>query len=138
MEQTLRNLAKPKYKDYPWEGKSIDGFADSIEGAIYILNRLPVPEGFAWVDREVAANVAYSDQPLKTAELWGTMKLQANGVRTTIMHALMHTRGLLLRPWRQDLSLGAAETKDGLAVVMKARRTIPAGSSLTPRGIART
>ena len=122
MERTLRTLAKPKYKDYPWEGKSIDGFADSIEGAIYMLNRLPVPEGFAWVDREVAANVAYSDQPLETAELWGTMKLQANGVRTTIMHALMHTRGLLLRPWRQDLSLGAAETKAGLAVVMKAEK----------------
>jgi hypothetical protein len=50
------------------------------------------------------------------------MKLESNGVRTTIIHALMHTRGLLARPWRQDLSLGASETKDGLAVVMKAEK----------------
>jgi len=121
MEQTLRNLAKPLYKDYRWEGGSIDGFADSIEGGIYILNRLSVPEGLAWVDREVAANVAYSSQPLETAKLWGTMKLQSNGVRTVIMHALMHTRGLIARPWRQGLTLGACETNDGLAIVMKAK-----------------
>ncbi len=121
VEKTLRNLSKPLYKDFRWEGSSIDGFADSIEGGIYILNRLPVAEGLAWVDREVAANVAYADQPLATAKLWGTMKLQSNGVRTTIMHALMHTRGLVGRPWRQGLELGACQTKDGLTIVVKAR-----------------
>ncbi len=48
------------------------------------------------------------------------MKLQSNGVRTTIIHALMHTRGLIMRPWRSDLQLGAAEYDKGLAVVVKA------------------
>jgi len=120
MEQTLRNLAKPLYKNYQWEGSSIDGYADSIEGGIYILNRLPVQEGLAWVDQEMAANVARSGEPLETARLWGTMKLESNGVRTVIMHALMHTRGLIARPWRQDLTLGASETGDRLTVVMKA------------------
>jgi len=43
LEHTLRNLAKPVYTHYNWEGNhSIDGYADSIEGAIYLLNRLPV------------------------------------------------------------------------------------------------
>jgi len=121
--RTLRNLAKPKYRDYPWEGRSIDGFADSIEGAIYCLNRVPVAEGFAWVDREVVRNVAYSAAPLETADLWGTMKLESNGVRTVIMHALMHTRGLRARPWRRDLRLGAWEQGEGLAIVMKAEKT---------------
>jgi len=104
--QTLRNLAKPRYRNYPWEGKSIDGFADSIEGGIYCLNRVPVPEGLAWVDREMASNVVRSAEPLETAKLWGTMKLESNGVRTVILHALMHTRGLGLaivirsdKPW---------------------------------------
>jgi hypothetical protein len=120
--QTLRNLAKPSYKDYPWEGRSIDGFADSIEGAIYCLNRVPVAEGFAWVDREVAHNVARSADPLETARLWGTMKLESNGVRTVIMHALMHARGLRAHPWRRDLELGACEHGDALAVVMKAQK----------------
>ena len=117
--QTLRNLAKPQYRNYPWEGRSIDGFADSIEGAIYLLNRVPVPEGLAWVDRETAHNVARSAEPLDTARLWGTMKLESNGVRTVLMHALMHTRGLIARPWRRDLVLGACEHGPALAVVMK-------------------
>ncbi|MEA3367173.1 MAG: hypothetical protein U9R68_03550 [Planctomycetota bacterium] len=119
--RTLRNLAKPAYKNYRWEG-SIDGFADSIEGGIYCLNRVPVAEGFAWVDREMARNVARSEDPLETAELWGTMKLQSNGVRTVIMHALMHTRGLRAHPWRRDLRLGACEHGDGLAIVMTAEK----------------
>ncbi len=119
IEQVLRNLAKPAYQNYRWEGDSIDGFADSVEGGIYLLNRLPVPEGFSWVDREVAANIVYTKQK---NHLWGTMKLQSNGVRTSIIHALMYTRGLIARPWRQDLTLGARQTQDGLAVVMKAEK----------------
>lgn len=120
IEMTLRNLAKPEYKNYPWEGSSIDGFADSVEGAIYVLNRYPVQEGFDWVDSEVAANIARSGDPLETAELWGTMKLQANGVRTVIMHALMHMQGLIARPWDVGMELGACPTARGLVLTVKA------------------
>ena len=116
VEQVLRNLAKPAYQNHPWEGNSIDGFADSVEGGIYVMNRLPVPEGLAWADREVATNIVYAQDKDK---LWGTMKLQSNGVRTAIIHALMHTRGLIARPWQQDLKLGASQTTDGVAVVIK-------------------
>jgi len=122
VERTLRNLLKPQYKNYPWEGKSIDGYADSIEGGIYLVNRLPVKEALEWIDREMAANVARSKEPLETAALWGTMKLESNGVRTVLMHALMHTRGLIARPWRRDLKLGAAQMGDGLTIVMEAEK----------------
>jgi len=121
IEEPLRNLSKPLYKDYRWEGDNIDGYADSIEGAIYVLNRVPVAEGFAWVDRETAAHVARSADPLESAPLWGTMKLESNGVRTVILHALMHTRGLIARPWRRGLALGACESPEGLAVVVRAK-----------------
>jgi len=122
VEKTLGNLLKPAYCNYRWEG-SIDGYADSIEGAIYLLNRVPVAEGFQWVDREMAHNVVFADQPLETAPLWGTMKLQANGVRTVILHALMHTRGTMAEPWRKDLKLGAApDGSDGLVVVLQAEK----------------
>jgi len=122
VERTLRNLAKPLYQNYPWEGRSIDGFADSIEGGLYLMNRLPVPEALAWADREMAANVVRSNEPLQSAKLWGTMKLESNGVRTTLIHALMHTSGLVARPWRQDLLLGASRSDDALLVVMKAAK----------------
>lgn len=120
MEQVLRNLAKPAYRNYRWEGTSIDGFADSVEGGLYIMNRLPIAEGLAWADREVAANIAYAGNKDK---LWGTMKLQSNGVRTAIIHALMHTRGTIARPWRQDLTLGARGTKEGLEVLLRSDKT---------------
>jgi hypothetical protein len=116
----LQNLLKPEYRDYRWES-SIDGHADSIEGALYLLNRISVPEGLQWVDREMAKSVIYASEPLETAELWGTMKLQANGVRTVLMHALMHTQGVIARPWRGDLQLGAAPTRDGLVLSMSAK-----------------
>jgi len=122
IERTLRNLSKRKYNNYPWEGTSIDGFADSVEGGIYVLNRYPVKEGFDWVDSEVAANIVRSGDPLETAELWGTMKLQANGVRTTIMHALMHTQGLIARPWDIGTELGARATSNSLIVTIKASK----------------
>jgi len=121
LRQTLGHLAKPLYRGYRWEGSSIDGYADSIEGGIYCLNRVPVPEGLAWVDREMADHVARSGEPLETARLWGTSKLQANGVRTVIMHALMHTRGLTGHPWRRGLQLGAAQADETLAIVLKAK-----------------
>jgi hypothetical protein len=116
MERTLRNLAKPAYRNRPWEGNSIDGFADSVEGGLYILNRLPVPEGLAWADREVGANIAYRHD---RNQLWGTMKLQSNGVRTAIIHALMHTRGTIARPWQQGLKLGAVDTDCGIEIMLK-------------------
>lgn len=117
VERTLRNLSKPAYVDYPWEGSSIDGVADSVEGGLYLINRLPVAEALAWADREAAARlVRVQDED----HLWGSMKLESNGVRTVLQHALMHTRGTLARPWRQDLRLGASESADGLTVVLKA------------------
>jgi len=119
MEQTLRNLAKPKYRDYPWERTSIDGYADSVEGGLYILNRLPVAEGFAWADHEVAANIVYTKQK---HHLWGTMKLQSNGVRTAIMHALMHTRGTIARPWQQGLKLGAVDADGGVEILVQSEK----------------
>ena len=47
----------PKYRNYPWEpGRnpplgSFDGYADSIESAIYLVNRLP--EALDWIESEM-------------------------------------------------------------------------------------
>lgn len=116
VEQVLRSLEKPMYKDYPWEVNAIDGFADSVEGGLYLMNRLPVPAALTWADREVSANIVYTTNK---EHLWGTSKLESNGIRTAIIHALMHTRGLIARPWRQHLTLGTAEIENGLVVVLK-------------------
>ncbi len=120
VKRTLGNLMKPAYENYPWEGESIDGYADSIEGALYLLNRVPVSEGFAWVDRETRNNLVDHPSRLENGELWGTMKLQSNGVRTVIIHSLMHTQGVIARPWVDGLELGAAPDGDSVAIVVRA------------------
>ena len=49
----------PKYRNYVWEpGRnpplgSFDGYADSIESAIYLVNREPVAEALDWIESEM-------------------------------------------------------------------------------------
>ncbi len=117
VRRILTALSKPVYRDYQWEGNSIDGWADSVEGGLYLLNRVSVSEGFAWADHETMAHIA---RTAETDHMWGTMKLQSNGVRTALMHALMHTQGLTLHPWRQGLELGAAPGEgDSLVILVR-------------------
>jgi hypothetical protein len=118
IKRTLTRLDQPKYQNYPWEG-NMDGDADAIEGAIYLHNRLPSPVAREWIDREIANNITRPNQPLKKRYLWDTHKLHSNAVRTTIMHALMHTRGVRALPWQAGLKLGATETENGLAVMIE-------------------
>jgi hypothetical protein len=120
VEKPLRHLTKPRYQGIDWGEPSMDGIADSTEGALYLVNRLPVPEAIEWLDREVAAQITRADEPVATGRLWKTYKLEANGVRTALQHAMMHTRGTIARPWRQGLILGASQAGGELTVVMKA------------------
>ncbi len=105
----LVNLAKPKYHLYPWEGTNIDGHADSIEGALYLLSVLPVEEGVKWADREVAD--ALIGKPIP-----GTSKFECNAIRTVTLYVLSKTQGIHVRKWRDDLRLGAARDGDGVVL----------------------
>jgi len=120
VETVLRNLGKPQYMEGGVAGKGGDSLADSAEGAMYLLNRVPVPAGFRWLDRWMDRGLIRSDVPLDEARLWGANKWESNCVRTVIMHAMMHTRGVIARPWRSDVRLGAAPLGEGLAVVLRA------------------
>lgn len=51
VRRVLANL--PKYRNYDWESGSFDGYADSIEGAIYLVAREPVPEALDWIESEI-------------------------------------------------------------------------------------
>ena len=122
VESTLRNLGKARYMDGGVAGTGGDSLADSAEGAIYLLNRLPVPEGRVWLDRWMERGLIRSDVPLEKTRLWGANKWESNCVRTTIIHALMHTQGIIARPWRPDMQLGAAPLEGGVAVWLRAEK----------------
>lgn len=102
----IKNLNK-KYRNYAWEGKSHDGYADALESGINLYNREPVPGLKDWIDSEMKV-------------MWGMQ--QENGIiggahpdgnfeRTAIMYALWKTQGIHGTPWREDLKIGA-ELKD--------------------------
>ena len=116
IRRPMTNLLKPRYKKFNWDHGSRDNVADSVEGGLYLLRRIPVPEAFLWADREIATLLVDHTDPDR---LWGVHKLEANTVRTVLIHTMLHTRNTLARPWRQGLQLGAAPRGDGICVYMK-------------------
>ena len=116
IRRPMTNLLKPRYKKFNWGSNSRDNIADSVEGGLYLLYRIPVTEAFVWADREIATLlVDYTDPD----RLWGVHKLEANTVRTVLIHTMLHTRNTIARPWRQGLQLGAAPCRGGICIYMK-------------------
>ena len=100
------------YVHYPWENGGADGYADSIEGGLNLLNRLPNEKGFQWVDDSMEILMA-KQRPDGVIEGWHG---DGNFTRTTLMYALWKTQGVRLEPWRADLAFGAVE-KNGVLYI---------------------
>jgi hypothetical protein len=121
-----------KYRGVAWEPSgnapnhprgSHDGYADSIESALNLFNRLPAG------DPRAAAAAAWIDSEIR--ELWSRQRADGiiegwhgdgNFARTSIMYSLWKTQGISAHPWREDLRLGAARSGNGIAVVVAADR----------------
>lgn len=116
IRRPMTNLLNPRYKQFNWDHGSRDNVADSVEGGLYLLRRFPVPEAFLWADREIATLLVDHSEP---GRLWDVHKLEANTVRTVLIHTMLHTRNTIARPWRPDLALGAAPCGGGICVLMK-------------------
>lgn len=115
--KALSNL-KAHATGHVWEHGSSDGYADSIEGAITLLNREPVPSAFDWVDSEIRTMWA-KQQPDGIIEGWHG---DGNFARTSLMYALMKTQGCRLEPWRADLRIGAVRDGEKLRLFLSAER----------------
>ena len=99
-----------KYEGYDWENGSADGYADSIESALNLLNRLPAPTPRpAWVDKSMEFLFG-KQRPDGILEGWHG---DGNSARTALMWALAKTQGVAASPWRDDLRLGAVRLPDG-------------------------
>jgi hypothetical protein len=100
---------------YPWEGDIADGYADSIESGLNLLNRIPVESGFEWVEHETL-HMLEKQRADGVIEGWHG---DGNYARTAIMVALWKSQGCQIQPWRADLSLGAAQHNDLLYVSIR-------------------
>ena len=107
-----------KYKNYDWERGSSDGYADAIESALNLYNRIPDADVADWINSEI--KVMWSmQQENGIIEGWHG---DGNFARTTIMHNLWKSKGLYAKPWRSDLLLGAEQKGDSLYISIKSEK----------------
>jgi hypothetical protein len=91
---------------YPWQGVEQDGTADTIESALYLLNRLSAPDAEAWVDRQAGTLFGAQDANGRVEDGY----LEGNFIRTALLYAAWQTQGASLEPWTPGVLLGAAQT----------------------------
>jgi hypothetical protein len=116
-DAVLRVLrALPKYRGHDWENGSQDGYADSIESAIYLANREPVPEALDWIESETKTLIAFQKDD-GTIERWYG---DGNWNRTLLLYAMMKTQGCFLDGWVEGVKLGAVRDGDRLYVALDA------------------
>jgi len=106
------------YKGYEWERDSADGYADSVESALNLYNREAVPSAAEWIDSEI--KVMWKKQRRDgVIEGWHG---DGNFARTTIMYCLWKTKGITIRPWREDVIFGAVQQNDVLKISIRAEK----------------
>jgi hypothetical protein len=105
----------PKYRNHAWEPRndpglplgSFDGYADTIEGAIYLASREPVPEAFDWIDSEMAVMLRMQRADGHLEDWYG----EGNFNRTALLHAYMKSQGVRPEHWQPGIRVGAV--RDG-------------------------
>jgi hypothetical protein len=129
--KVLKNL--PKYRKYVWEPRpreqqltlgSFDGYADTIESALYLVAREPVPEALDWIESEMQVMLDMQ-RPDGHIEYWYG---EGNFNRTAMLYALMQSRGVRPAHWMPGMQIGAAQ--DGAR--LRLRLTLPSGMTDTP------
>jgi hypothetical protein len=110
--RVLRNL--PKYRRHVWEPRaadqhlplgSFDGYADTIEGAIYLVAREPVAEALDWIETQMRVMLDMQ-RPDGHIEYWYG---EGNFNRTAMLYALMQSRGVRPDRWRPGMRVGAVQ-----------------------------
>ena len=100
----------PKYRNYAWEpGRnpplgSFDGYADSIESAIYLVNREPVPEALGWIESEMQVMLGMQRPDGHFEDWYG----EGNFNRTALLYAYMKSLGVRPARWEPGVRIGAA------------------------------
>jgi len=107
-----------KYRNYDWEGGSSDGYADAIESALNLYNRIADPTAADWIDSEIQVMWG-KQQESGIIEGWHG---DGNFARTTIMYNLWKSKGLYVKPWKEDVLLGAEQKGDSLLITITSKK----------------
>jgi hypothetical protein len=83
-----------------------------------LLNRLPTPEGFAWLERMLPIFLG-KQRDNGIVEGWYG---DGNYARTALLAGLYYAQGVHCQPWRPDLRIGAMREGDALRLAVSADR----------------
>lgn len=112
------SLLQQHYHVFDWERGSSDGYADTIESALNLINREHVASAAHWIDREI--QIMWSkQQDSGIIEGWHG---DGNFARTSIMYSLWKTCGVSAHPWREDLRIGAVQVADTLYLILSSSK----------------
>jgi hypothetical protein len=89
---------------------SFDGYADTIESALYLVNREPVPGALAWIETETTRMLAMLRPDGHLEDWYG----EGNFNRTLLIYALMKSQGVMPAERAPGVQLGAV--RDGEAL----------------------
>ena len=115
----------PAYRKYAWEpGRnpplgSFDGYADAIEGAIYLVNREPVSEALDWIESETQVMLGMQRADGHIEDWYG----EGNFNRTALLYAYMKSLGV--RPVRWEPGVQVGSVRDGTRLVMSLTAPAP-------------
>jgi hypothetical protein len=122
----FRNL--DKYHNYNWENNGADGYADAIEGALNLFNRVGEDQAEQWIDAEIQVMWSMQDSSHRAnAQQWRNSGIiegwygDGNFARTTMMYNLWKSKGTYLQPWSRDVKLGAEMKGDSLYITIQSR-----------------
>ncbi|MBI4604598.1 MAG: acetylxylan esterase [Planctomycetes bacterium] len=110
--KALSRIDQPRYLH--WEGA--DAYADSIEGALVLLNRFPEEAGFSWLEKVLPIFLGKQRDDGVVEGWYG----DGNYARTALMAALHYTQGVRCEPWSPRLRFGAVQAGGALRLALEA------------------
>jgi hypothetical protein len=121
----LSNLGK--YRNHAWEPSgnarnaalgSFDGYADSLESALYLVNREPVREALEWIDTEMKVMLDMQRADGLVEDWYG----EGNFNRTALLYADMKSEGVHPVRWEPGLRTGAVRAGGRLLLSIQAKQ----------------
>lgn len=116
-----------KYRGYNWESGSADGYADAIESALNLYNRIPDRRVADWIDSEIRVMWSMQDSSHReNARRWiGSGIIEGwhgdgNFARTTIMYNLWKSKGTYVYPLAGGMKLGGEMKGNSLCLLLEA------------------
>ena len=118
-----------RYHNFNWENNGADGYADAIEGALNLYNRLTDERAADWIDAEIQVMWSMQDSSHReNAQQWKESGIiegwygDGNFARTTIMYNLWKSKGTYVHPWKKEVTLGAETRGDSLYIVLQSQK----------------